>query len=182
MADPGSGPAASPADFSSCAGCQAGGEGHPDLRAAIPQGEDPRPRLPPALPRGQTGGSQLTSAGGVGLGFWPHVKAASVRSSRPRLGLGAVWQWTAPSRPSSRRRLSSGISTCVSPPRTSSAAARWVPCAPGWARGQCVRPKLCDWRGPAMWLGLGFLLHGAVARSVHFLPTPSSGGGKVHVW
>ena len=51
---PGSGPAASPADFSSCAGCQAGGEGHPDLGAAIPQGEDsPAQAAPPAPAQGR---------------------------------------------------------------------------------------------------------------------------------
>lgn len=58
---PGSGPAASPANFSSCAGCQAGGEGHPDLGAAIPQGEDlpaqAAPRPAPAPGRLEAPGS-----------------------------------------------------------------------------------------------------------------------------
>lgn len=165
-------------------GCQAGGKDHLDVRAALPQGEGPPvahlSKGASAPPLGRPPWGLLTAGllgvgadgratlGGLGGGPWPgrgwawrgsessarSSVAVLPRSSGPRSGLGAASGWTAPSRPVSRRRLCSGISTCESPTQTSSAAARWVPRAPGLPRAGVSAPGLsgsrcCDRRPSA---------------------------------
>lgn len=117
--------------------------GHPDLGAAIPQGEDPlAPELPTLpLPRADWM-LQAHLSWGVGPSFHParrlfclQLRAQVGAEALPGSGLLLKAQQQA-------RRPSSGISTCVCP-QTSSAAARWVQRAPGWARGRvCVAQAL----------------------------------------
>lgn len=142
-------------------GCQAGGKNHLDIWAAVPQGEGPKDssHLSLIFPREPQPGPQTTPPWGLtmglmgvgaelargcwrGFGFCGCSSATMLLcSSGPRSGLGAASQWTVPSRPGSRRRPCSSISTCVSPTQTSSAVARWVLVCPRPALGRAVSPR-----------------------------------------